>query len=469
MRAPWIRLASLTLLVAPAAAGAGTTLIDTWRGVVANSPEYAAALARRETGAASREAARALWLPTLAGQGGVAYRSFESATTGAQFSAPGFGTSNGVDFRTSTNGGNATQWALVAQQPIFDAARVADTAAAQAKARMMDAQFHQTEQALMVRAAEALAAVVETGARFHAVQRQREAAIRARDMAHERFDSGDLPVTEWREAQARADQLAVMELDAQQSFAVANEAYANLTGLAPPGDADTADAAAPGGARPAGDAAASAPPVAEWLRLARDHSPVLALQQQQQALSAAELRRWSRLDGVQLSLVGQYGRESLTGSGDFGDSGTSQRVATIGLQLTVPLFTGGMRSAQRHAADAALRAANADLDAAQLQVELQVRSAWLAAGTARARLEAMHRAQESAEARLDATRIGHEAGDRTVLDLLAAEGAALQARADTAGARCGGMLATLRLSAAAGTLDEATLREVSGGEFACGQ
>jgi outer membrane protein len=470
MRASSLRNALLLAALAVAGQAGAVTLAEAWQGVVDHSPEYAAAAARRDAGLASRQAARALWLPTLAGQAGLALRSYQSETTGAQFSAPGFGTSNDVDFRTSVNGGNDHQWSLVAQQPIFDASRVADSQAARARARMAEAQFRQAQQALMLRTAEALAAVVESGARLRAAERQRQSAMRARDSAHARFDSGDLPVTEWREAQAQADALAVAELDAQQANAIANEAFANLTGLAPPALPSNAAASVTG---PTGDPgeAPSAPgtlgPVEDWLRRAREQSPLLSLQQEQRAVAEAEVRRWAHADGFQLNLVGQVGYDSLSGSGDYGPAGSNQRVAAVGLQFTVPLFTGGMRSAQRHAADASLRAASADLDATQQQVALQVQSAWIAAGNARARLVAMQRAEASANSRLEATRIGQESGDRTMLDLLGAEGAALQAQAGTVSARCDGLLATLRLAAAAGMLDEPTLRMADTGAFDC--
>jgi len=473
MRTSSLRLALLLVSLAAALQAGAATLAEAWQGVVDHSPEYAAAVARREAGAAARQAARALWLPTLAGQAGLALRSYQSETTGAQFSAPGFGTSNDVDFRTSVNGGNDHQWSLVAQQPIFDASRVADAQAARARARMAEAQFRQAEQALMLRTAESLAAVIESGARLRAAQRQRESAMRARDAAHARFETGDLPVTEWREAQAQADALAVAELDAQQANAIANEAYANLTGLAPPALSTDAGASTSASSGPSEDygAGSTAPatqaPVEDWLRRAREQSPRLAMQQEQRAVAEAEVRRWARADGFQLSLVGQVGYDSLSGSGDYGSAGSNQRLATVGLQFTVPLFTGGMRSAQRHAADASLRAASADLEAAEQQVGLQVQSTWIAAGNARARLMAMQRAEASANSRLEATRIGQESGDRTMLDLLGAEGAALQAQAGTVGARCNGLLATLRLAAAAGTLDEPTLRRADSGTFDC--
>jgi outer membrane protein len=459
---------ALALAGAPAMA-ASPALLVAWRGVVSHSPEYAAAVAHRDAGLEGRAQARALWLPSLSAQGSAARRSFETSTSGARFAAPGFGTSDGVDFRTSIVGGAARQWAFVLQQPIVDAARVADAEGFTARARAANAQYRIAMQELMLRTAEALAAVTESGLQLHAAQLQRDSAERERDAARQRYEAGDLPVTDWREAQAQCDLLRVHELDVQQAFAVANEAYASFTGLAPP-PVGVVPPMAESAAQAAGDGSDRASPgeLDAWLRRAQSNSPVLELGRSQLDSSEAERRRWSRSDGIQLSLVGQFGRETLSGHGDYGESGMTQRLATLGVQATLPLFTGGMRAAQRRAAEAGARAARAELLAAQDQVQLQTRSAWLAAGNARARLRALQLASESAALRLDATRIGHESGERTLQELLSAEAADAQSRAAAAAARCDGLVAQLRLAAAAGALDEQALGESAAGDYACG-
>jgi outer membrane protein len=194
----------------------------------------------------------------------------------------------------------------------------------------------------------------------------------------------------------------------------------------------------------------------------------LTLQSEALAQAQSESRRWSRLDGFRLDLVGRYGRESLSGRGDFGPSDINNRGGSIGLQATVPLFSGGMRAAQRRSAESGERAAQADLEAARQQILLRTRTAWLGVESARARVRAQGRALTSALLRLDATRVGFESGDRTLLDVMAAEGGALQAAADHVRARCEGLVATLRLSAAAGSLSARDLETADGGDFACG-
>jgi outer membrane protein len=152
-------------------------------------------------------------------------------------------------------------------------------------------------------------------------------------------------------------------------------------------------------------------------------------------------------------VVAQAGRESLQGDGDFGAANVTGRQASVALQASVPLFTGGMRSAQRREARALERRALAEIDAATQQVEQQARAAWLGAGTAAARVQALQRLQVSAGTRLDATRLGVENGGRTTLELLGAEGDFLRTVAEQRRAQTRWLLAGLELAAVAGELD----------------
>jgi outer membrane protein len=63
-------------------------------------------------------------------------------------------------------------------------------------------------------------------------------------------------------------------------------------------------------------------------------------------------------------------------------------------------------------------------------------------------------------ARLDATRLGRQVGDRTTLDLLRAENDADSAQLSLLQARVDWLLGTLALHALAGALDEAQLAAV---------
>jgi outer membrane protein len=234
---------------------------------------------------------------------------------------------------------------------------------------------------------------------------------------------------------------------------LAREQLADATGLplaalqlAPP-----VDAAAP----------AVLPPLDQWLERAGRDNLLLRLQLANAETAAQEVGRRSARAGVTLDLVAEAGRDRLSGSGDFGSASNTSSQAMVGLQLTVPLSTGGMRSARN---DEALRLqdkANVEVERARQQVRQQTRAAWLGLQTGKARLDALAESLTASRARLDATLLGRPGGARTTLDLLNAQNDASGAELALVQARTDVLLNRLRLAAVAGELDEARLLEVN--------
>lgn len=442
-----------TLLLASVAASAsGLTVADAWRAAMAHDPKFAAAQAQRDVGRAHRSEGKALWLPTLSANGSAGRNDLDSRTQGAFFSAPGFGSTNGVDFLSSVNGGTATHWALIAEQPLFDAARLADSTAQNDAAQMSEAQFQAAGQDLMLRSSKAYFDVLNARAQLQSLVRLRASVEKARLESQARYDDGDLPVTDLREAQANADTIDVQELDARSAVTLSEAAFTDLTGL------DATDLV---GLTDAATAEMPAPePLASWTQRAVRGNPLLVIQHLAVTTASAQVGRYNALTSPRVSLVAQFGRDSLHGSGDFGPADITGRQAMIGLQATIPLYAGGMRSAQRHEAKALEHQAEAELDGADQQVRQQTRTAWLSLTTAAARVQALERLRGSAGTRRDATRLGAEIGDRTALELLGAEADYRRAAADLQRAQSDWFLAGLQLKAVAGELAAADLEDI---------
>ncbi len=376
----------------------------------------------------------------------------DNRTQGAFFAAPGFGSTNGVDFQTSVNGGAATHWALIAEQPLFDSARLADSTVQKNAAQMAEAQFRAAQQDLMLRSAKAYFEVLNARVQLQTLVHLRAAAEKARLEAQARYDSGDIPVTDMREAQANADTIDVQELDARSAVTLSEAAFSDLTGL------DTTDLAA---LTDAATAQMPAPdPLDSWTQRAVRGSPQLAIQQLAVTTATAQVDRYSALTSPRVSLVAQIGEDSLHGNGDFGSTDITGRQTMIGLQATIPLYTGGMRSAQRHEAKALEHQAEAQLDGADQQVRQQARTAWLSLTTAAARVQALQRLRISAASRRDATQLGAQIGDRTALQLLSAEADYQRAGAEFQRAQSDWFLAGLQLKAIAGELTVVDLEQI---------
>jgi outer membrane protein len=396
-----------------------------------------------------------MWRPVVGLQLNAGWVDQQSDTRGAGFSAPGFGTVEDVSFRTHIDGGTAQGWGVSVQQPLLSGARSAQSNQLSLQAQLADEQWRQASQALMLRVAQAHFAVLAAREAVRASEAERDAAQRALGLAKESYDAGAVPITSVHEAQARHDAVQAGLLATQDALTLAQAAYTDLTGL-PASDLMAA--------RDDAGATTDAVGLEAWQARALAESPVLRSAELGEALARQGLKgqRWQ--SAASLDLVARASDDRMRGDGPYANSGSahySNSVRWVGLQFTMPLYTGGMRSAQEDEAAARVESAQARQRLAREEVLRQTRAAWLAVRTGSAQVLAYAQARRSAAARLDATLTGLEAGDRTMLDRLdaerdlhASEQALLQARLQV-------MTGRLQLAAVAGVLDEAQLADVN--------
>ena len=312
-------------------------LVQAWQGAEQHAPDAAAARAAREAGAARGTQAQALWRPNVMLEGGASYASHESATRGAQFSAPGFGQSTGVSFDTSVTGGTATRYAVALRQPVYSRERSARSRQLEIAAEAAVFEWTQSRQDLMLRTADAYFDTALAHERLRLIARQQNAVDHALTEARDRFRIGDRPVIDVHEATARAAALQSERLAAETRLQLSRTALTDLTGL-PTGDAPLP---LPGEVRI--DDVGALP---DWLSRADRHNPGLRLAASQVQAAQAQARGSRQAASPTVDVVAQLGRERLSGDGDYGNASNTNRNAAIGVQIALPLYTGGLRSAQ---------------------------------------------------------------------------------------------------------------------------
>jgi outer membrane protein len=452
MRAFHHHLAAAALALVAVSAQA-TDLMQAWQAARAHDPDAAIALAARQAGETRRTQAAALWRPTVSLSATAGVMNADTKNAGARFSAPGLGQSDGVNFGTSVHGGNSTRWGLSARQPLINGDRQAQRRQLLIGADAADVEWQAAGQELILHTAQRYFDVVLAERKLDLLQRQQVAVDQALVEAKDRFALGDKPVTDTHEAAARARALQAQVLAADSELQLAREQLGDATGL---------PVAALQLAPPAAQAAPAALlPLDQWLDRAGRDNLLLRLQLANAESAGQEVARRSARAGVTLDLVAEAGRDRLSGSGDFGTASNTNSQQMIGLQLTVPLFTGGMRSARQDEAVRLQEKARAEVERARQQVRQQTRAAWLGLQTGQARLDALSASLTASRARLDATQLGRQVGDRTTLDLLNAQNDASSAELALVQARTDVLLNRLRLAALAGELDEARLQEVN--------
>lgn len=438
-----------------------TSLMQAWQAATQHDKAYAVARAAHAAAQPRRDQSTAIWRPTVGLVGSVGVATHESRTRGAQFEAPGFGQSRDVGFSTSVTNGTATRWALAATQPLYDPKRRAAQQQLSTSVDLAEVQWQAAGQSLMLRTVERyfdLALAEET---LRVLSRQLGAVQRTETEARDRFQLGAVPVTDTHEAAARLAAVRAQVLAAESEVHVKRGLLSDATGLT----AGALTVRLPGASRP-DDVSSSAPlrPLAFWLDAAQSGNPGIRAQTLALEVARQEAARHRPGASPTVDLVAQVGRDRLSGSGDFGSASNVGTQRMVGIQVSVPLFTGGYRSAREEEALRLVDQAAAEVEQAREQAGQQVRAAWLGLSVGAERVHALEQAAGASRARRDTTRLGLEVGERTTLDLLNAENEAAAAELALAQARVGLMKDRLRLAALAGLLDEATLRAADGGQ-----
>jgi len=173
-----------------------------------------------------------------------------------------------------------------------------------------------------------------------------------------------------------------------------------------------------------------------------------------------EARRASAAHRPTLDIVGTVGQSTDTGTATTA-VGRDINSASIGLQLSLPIYQGGsLSSKEREAAALSLKARD-DLENSRRQAALNARQTYLAVINGIAQVGALEQALISSQSALDSNRLGYEVGVRINIDVLNAQQQLFSTRRDLAVARYNTITNQLRLKAAAGSLREEDIEEIN--------
>lgn len=445
------RLSSALLVAALCTPAAhALDLLQTWEQARQHDPQMQVVQATRSSVQAFEAQAQSLWRPVVMGSAKVGAMSADSRMQGAQFSAPGFGQSNGVSFGTSASAATSTRWSLQAKQALYSPERQAQQAQLQQAAGVAEWRADLAHQQFMLLTVQRYFQVLLADRQQQVLKNQHAAVQRSLTEARDRFAIGDLPVTDTHEAAARASGLQAQWLAADSELQMARQVLAESTRL----PIEALKPQAPKTAEPV----TASPSLDQVLVQVREANTGLRLKKAQWEVARQEVKKHEARGGVTLDLVAQAGRDRLSGDGDFGPASNTQSQQMLGLSMNLPLYTGGYRSAKLQEALSAQAQAEAEYELAVQQTQQQARSVWLALQTGPARLSALQAAWKASTARLDATRLGRQVGDRTTLDLLQAENDAAQTELAWLRAQTELLQTRLQLDALTGSLSVQSLQ-----------
>jgi outer membrane protein len=189
-----------------------------------------------------------------------------------------------------------------------------------------------------------------------------------------------------------------------------------------------------------------------WVQTLETGNP--AIRAALQAFEAADAEVRKQLAGHQLTLdlVGTYGKNSQAIGGFPGQAGYDIKQNSIGLQLNIPIYSGGTQSAKVVEAVAMREKARLDIEAARRAASLAAKQAWFGWQAAYVRAQAGRQAVTAAQAALRAARMGRDQGLKMELDVLQAEQQLRAAERDLRKGRYDQVAAHVKLKAVAGRL-----------------
>ena len=399
-------------------------LLEVYQVASANDPSLLAAQATRDANLEASALAQSQLLPYVAVVGDAYY-----ANTDVKSSNVG---SYRDDFPAGSAGVQLTQ-------PLYrkDLRIQRDQADDQVSQAYVD--YTTAEQDLIVRVTEAYFDVLSAQDTLTFSEANLKAIGRQLDQARQRFEVGLIAITDVDEAKARYDQSRAEVIVAQNDLDDANESLAEITG------------------QPTGKLAELRPGVElkrpvpasldEWTSMALQNNPAIISAQYDADIAKKEIERQDAGDSPALDLVGSY---NLARSDARFGSDTND--ALIGVQLSLPLYTGGGVQAATRQARFQYQAAQEVLEQRRRAVQTQVRNAYRGALATMSRVEALEAAVVSATSALEATEAGFEVGTRTLVDVLNRQSELFRSRRDLAVTRYAYVLNLLSLRQAAGTL-----------------
>ncbi|HKJ52076.1 MAG TPA: TolC family outer membrane protein [Gammaproteobacteria bacterium] len=342
-------------------------------------------------------------------------------------------------------------YSLNLTQSLYDNETSGNINSAEATSRAELARLQSVRQAVALRVAEAYFAILAAHDSVDFAYAERTAIGRQLEQAQKRFEVGLIAITDVQEAKARFDSAEAQAILAENVLENAYQALVVITG----------DPSIKNLARLEKKLNLSLPDPAnpnDWVELALKNNRDLIAAQEDLNAARYERDKRNRRGYPTVDLVASYADrdvdDDLLGSSD-------QQDLTVGIELQIPLYTGGRITAEQSEAEAQLVAAQNNTLLQNRLASQRSRIAFLDVVSGISQVNALKQALESSNVALEATQAGFEVGTRTSVDVLISLRETYRAQRDYASSRYQYLLNKLRLKQAAGTLMEDDLREIN--------
>jgi outer membrane protein len=405
-------------------------LLSIYELALQRDPTIHAAEANRNAVLENKPQSIAKLLPTLSIAGNLNRNSVKSkfATDQLSFIA---GARN-VGFWSSGASVNLTQ-------PIYHHELWVQLSQADSQIAQAEANFESERQKLILRTAQAYFNILYAQDALEFAKAEKRAIERQLEQAKARFEVGLVAITDVNEAQAGYDQSAANAIKAENELDNAREALREIV-AEHEGELAGLEREIPLQSPEPSD-------IEAWNKRALESNlAVLAAQSQ------SDIAR----KNIELQFAGHMPSLDLSASAAFSDNnrprGIPSESQTIGMQVNIPLYQGGLVSSRVRQAREQYESALESLDVQRRAAMRQVKNAYRGVISSISQAAALKSATVSAQSALEASEAGLEVGTRTMVEVLTQQKLLFGAKRDYAKARYDYIVNSLSLKQAAGLL-----------------
>jgi protease secretion system outer membrane protein len=418
---------------------------DAYESALTHDPIYGAAMKERDASDANRAIGRSYLLPNLSATYGT-YRDTTDTTT--------FGAADPENNGSTTQGYHSYAGTVSLRQPLINYEGLARYRYGKAEALAGDATFTDRSEDLLVRV---LGAYTDT---LFALDQVKLASAQKKTFDEQLagnealFNNGQGTRTDILETRSKAELAQADLADARDNLDNAAHALEAVAGLPAALDVEGLD-----------QLSDSYKPVMpspnsfeQWRDIALDSNAELIAERHtvEAARQQVEVARAGFYPHV--DLVASIGKNQSDAVNTIGQRYLNKQV---GIEVTIPIYSGGLVQASSEQASATYERTKYELEDKTNKVLLDVRKQYNVCVSSLTRIDALQSAVESATLLITATRKSVQAGLRTNVDVLTAEQQLYQSKRDLARARYQYLLADLQLKHAAGVLSSDNLFDMA--------
>lgn len=432
--------AACVVLLSQSGQASAVGLIQAYDAALQNDPVYRSAVSENQAGQQYKVIGRSGLLPS------VQYSNVTSKNN-AETTAPNFLGRPTTTYPEYTSISNS----ISIRQTLFNLDTFARYKQGIAQTNYSDALFASRSQDLMIRLVMAYADAKYAEDQLALYTAQRDTFAEQRRVNDRMFEKGEGTKTDMLETQAKLDVSEAQVIESTDNLTTARNTLAAMIGS----DVTHLD----GLVDDFKVMPLSLSGFDEWKTIASNDNAELAAGRYAVEAAEQEISKGKAGHAPRLDLNASYSRSLADSLANYQQDST---VRSIGVQLVIPLYSGGYASAVTSQAVANRDKARSDLDATTNKVMIELRKQFSTVQSSIAKMDALQKSVNSSTLLVQATQKSVKAGVRVNLDVLNAQQQLVAAKRDLAQARYNYLISFLKLRVAAGTLNIDDLQKVAG-------